>query len=95
MDLVTICLILGGVASSVATLAYFDKRIRYNKARTRAQQGRISALVQIIKLQGKRITIMDAYLSKEDGANYQANTELIELEEEAMSEYKAHDTKLT
>jgi hypothetical protein len=95
MDLVTICLILGGVASSVATLAYFDKRIRYNQARTRAQQGRISALVQIIKLQGKRITIMEAYLSKEDGANYQASTELIEREEEAMSEYKAHDTKLT
>jgi hypothetical protein len=70
MDLVTICLILGGVASSVATLAYFDKRIRSNKARTRTQQGRISALVQIIKLQGKRITIMEAYLSKEDGANF-------------------------
>jgi hypothetical protein len=69
-DLVTICLILGGVASSVATLAYFDKRIRYNKARTRAQQGRISSLVQIIKLQGKRITIIEAYLSKENGANF-------------------------
>lgn len=76
-------------------LAYYDQRIRYNKARTKAQQGRITALVQIIKLQGKRLTVVEAYLAKEDGNNYQVNTELMELEEEALEDYKAHDTKLT
>jgi len=79
----------------VGLLAYYDQRIRYNKARTKAQQGRITALVQIIKLQGKRLTVVEAYLAKEDGNNYQVNTELMELEEEALEDYKAHDTKLT
>ena len=95
MNVGTIIGVLGGIASFVAVLAYYDQRIRYNKARTRAQQGRITALVQIIKLQGKRLTVVETYLAKEDGANYQVNTELIELEEEALEDYKAHDTKLT
>jgi hypothetical protein len=38
---------------------------------------------------------MEAYLAKEDGNNYQVNAELIELEEEALEDYKTHDTKLT
>ena len=95
MNVGTIIGVLGGIASFVAVLAYYDQRIRYNKARTRAQQGRITALVQIIKLQGKRLTVVETYLSKEDGANYQVNAELIELEGEALEDYKAHDTKLT
>lgn len=95
MNVGTIIGVLGGIASFVAVLAYYDQRIRYNKARTRAQQGRITALVQIIKLQGKRLTVVETYLAKEDGANYQVNAELIELEEEALEDYKAHDTKLT
>lgn len=95
MNVGSIVAVLGGVASFVAVLAYYDQRIRFNKARTRAQQGRITALVQIIKLQGKRLTVVEAYLAKEDGNNYQVNAELLELEEEALEEYKAHDTKLT
>jgi hypothetical protein len=95
MNVGTIIGVLGGIASFVAVLAYYDQRIRYNKARTRAQQGRITALVQIIKLQGKRLTVVETYLAKEDGVNYQVNAELIELEEEALEDYKAHDTKLT
>ena len=91
----TIVAVLTGAASVVALLAYYDQRIRYNKARTKAQQGRIGALVQIIKLQGKRLTVVETYLAKEDAANYQVNAELIELEEEALDDYKAHDTKLT
>ena len=95
MNVGSIVAALGGIASFVAVLAYYDQRIRYNKARTRAQQGRITALVQIIKLQGKRLTVVETYLAKEDGNNYQVNAELIELEEEALEDYKAHDTKLT
>lgn len=95
MNVGTILAVLAGAASFVAVLAYYDQRIRYNKARTRAQQGRITALVQIIKLQGKRLTVVETYLANSDGANYQVNAELIELEEEALDDYKAHDTKLT
>jgi hypothetical protein len=95
MNVGTVVAIVGGVASCVAVLGYYDQRIKYNKARTKAQQGRISALVQIIKLQGKRITALETYISKEDGTNYQANTELLELEKEALEDYKAHDTNLT
>ncbi len=95
MNIGTIVAILTGAGSFVGLLAYYDQRIRYNKARTKAQQGRITALVQIIKLQGKRLTVVESYLAKEDGANYQINGELIELEEEALEDYKAHDTKLT
>jgi hypothetical protein len=95
MNVGSLVAVLGGVASFVAVLAYYDQRIRFNKARTRAQQGRITALVQIIRLQGKRLTVVEPYLAKEDGNNYQVNAELIELEEEALEDYKAHDTKLT
>jgi hypothetical protein len=95
MNIGTIIAVLGGIASFVAVLGYYDQRIRYNKSRTKAQQGRISALVQIIKLQGKRVTALEHYISSADGANYQVNNELIELEEEALEDYKAHDTKLT
>ena len=95
MNVGMILAVLAGAASFVAVLAYYDQRIRYNKSRTRAQQGRITALVQIIKLQGKRLTVVETYLAKEDGANYQVNAELIELEEEALEDYKDHDTKLT
>jgi hypothetical protein len=95
MNLGTILAVLGSAGSVVALLAYYDQRIRYNKARTKAQQGRISALLQIIKFQGKRLTVVETYLAKEDGANYQINAEFIELEEEALEDYKEHDTRLT
>jgi hypothetical protein len=95
MNVGTLFAILGGLASFVAVLAYYDQRIRYNKARTRAQQGRTSALVQITNLQGKRLTAIEKYLQQEDGGNYQVNTELIELEKEALEDYNTHDTKLT
>ena len=95
MNIGTIVALLTGAASFVGLLAYYDQRIRYNKARTRAQQGRITALVQIINLQGKRISVVETYLAKEDGNNYQVNADLIELEKEALEDYKAHDTKLT
>jgi len=95
MNVGTIIGVLGGIASFVAVLAYYDQRIRYNKSRTKAQQGRISALLQIIKFQGKRITVIETHLAKESKGLYQINAELIELEEEALNDYKEHDTRLT
>ena len=95
MNVGTILAVLGGAGSGVALLAYYDQRIRYNKARTKAQQGRIVALLQVIKLQGKRIAVIETYLEKEDGANYQINTELVDLERDALEDYKEHDTRLT
>jgi len=95
MNLGTVGLILSSLAALVTILGYLYKGVRFNKARSRAQQGRIEALVQIVEIQGERMTIMEAYLSKEDGGNYQMNTGLIKLEEKALSEYKKHDTNLT
>jgi hypothetical protein len=47
------------------------------------------------KYQGKRLTNLESYIAKEDEGNYQINNELIELEEEAMADYKKNDTLLT
>jgi len=69
--------------------------MQYNKSRNRAQQGRIQALSQVAKYQGKRLTNLETYIAKEDEGNYQVNNELIELEEEAMSDFKKNDTLLT
>lgn len=95
MNLGTISLILGSVASVFAILAYLYKGVRYNKARSKAQQGRIVALVQVVEFQGARLTILETYLSKEDGGNYQISSGLIKLEEKALEEYRKHDTNLT
>lgn len=95
MNLGTISLILGSVASIFAILAYLYKGIRYNKARSKAQQGRITALFQITKIQGERLTAMESCLTTTDVGNYQINTALIELEKEAFAEFKTHNTHLT
>ena len=95
MNLATLSLLLGSVASVFAILAYLYKGMRFNRARSRAQQGRIVALVQVIKIQGERVTIVETHLSKEASGNYEVNHGLIRLEEEAMEEYRKNDTKLT
>jgi len=95
MNLGTVGLILSSLAALFTILAYLYKGVRFNKARSKAQQGRIVALVQVVEIQGERLTIMEAYLSKEDGGNYSINTGLINLEEKALAEYKKHDTNLT
>jgi hypothetical protein len=95
MNLLTISTILGALAALFTILGYLYKGVRFNKARSRAQQGRIEALVQVVEIQGERMTIMEAYLSKEDGGNYQVNAGLIKLEQKALDEYKKHDTNLT
>jgi hypothetical protein len=50
--------------------------------------------LQVVKYQGKRLTNLETYIAKEDG-HYLVNNELIELEEEAMNDFKKNDTLLT
>jgi type II secretory pathway component PulJ len=95
VNLVTANLIIASLGGLVAILVYIVKGMQYNKSRNRAQQGRIQALLQVVKYQGKRLTNLETYIAKEDEGNYQVNNELIELEEEAMSDFKKNDTLLT
>ena len=95
MNLGTANLIIGSLVGLIGILVYLLKGMQYNKSRNRAQQGRIQALLQVVKYQGKRLTNLETYIAKEDEGNYQVNNELIELEEEAMSEFKKNDTLLT
>jgi len=95
MNLGTANLIIGSLVGLIGILVYLLKGMQYNKSRNRAQQGRIQALLQVVKYQGKRLTNLESYIAKEDEGNYQVNNELIELEEEAMADYKKNDTLLT
>jgi hypothetical protein len=94
LNLATICLILGGIASFLAILAHLYKGVQYNKARTKAQQGRITSLFRIQQIQGQRLTIIERHQSKKDDS-FPSDNGLQQLEEEAMNEYREHDTKLT
>jgi len=94
LNLATISLILGTIASFLAILAYLYKGVRYNKARSKAQQGRIASIFMIQQIQGQRLTNLEEYVSKKDESYAIANG-LVKLEEEAMNEYREHDTKLT
>ena len=95
MNLGTANLIIASLVGLIAILGYLLKGMQYNKSRNRAQQGRIQALFQVVKYQGKRLTNLETYIAKEDEGNYQVNNELIELEEEAMSDFQKNDTLLT
>jgi type II secretory pathway component PulJ len=95
MNLGTANLIIGSLVGLIGILVYLLKGMQYNKSRNRVQQGRIQALLQVVKYQGKRLTNLESYIVKEDEGNYQINNELIELEEEAMADYKKNDTLLT
>lgn len=95
MNLGTANLIIGSLVGLIGILVYLYKGVQHNKSRDKAQQGRIMALLQMIKYQGKRLTNLEMYIAKEDEGNYQVNNELIELEEEALADYKKNDTLLT
>ena len=95
MSLGTANLIIGSLVGLIGILVYLIKGMQYNKSRNKAQQGRIQALFQVIKYQGKRLTNLEAYIAKADEGRYQVNNELIELEEDAMKDFKENDTLLT
>jgi cell division protein FtsL len=95
MSLGTANLIIGTLVGLIALLVYLLKGVNYNKSRNKAQQGRIQALYQVIKYQGKRLTNLETYIAKEDEGHYQVNNELIELEQEALEDFQKNDTLLT
>ena len=94
MNLGTVSLILGSLAALFTILAYLYKGVRFNKARSKAQQGRIASIFRVQQIQGQRLTNLEKHMSRGD-ESYLINNGLLELEEEAMNEYKEHDTKLT
>jgi predicted aspartyl protease len=95
MNLGTANLIIGTLVGLIGILVYLIKGMQYNTSRNKAQQGRIMALMQIVKFQGKRLSNLEAYIAKEDEGHYEINNELIELEAEALADYKKNDTLLT
>lgn len=97
MNLGTIGAILGAIASFLAILAYLDKGVRNNKARLKAEKGRVISLAEIVEIQGKRIEALEFYASlpKEEGESFKPNNPLIELENKAREEYRSHHTNLT
>ncbi len=59
MSLGTANLIIGSSVGLIAILVYLLKGMQYNKSRNKAQQGRIQALFQVVKYQGKRLTNLE------------------------------------
>jgi len=49
MNLGTANLIIGSLVGLIGILVYLLKGMQYNKSRNRAQQGRIQALLQVVK----------------------------------------------
>ena len=97
MNLTTIGAILGAIASLSAILADLDQGVQNNKARLRAEKGRVISLEKIVRFQGERITALEDYASNpsDNGESFLPNKPLIDLESEAREEYKKHHTDLT
>jgi hypothetical protein len=98
MNFGTIGAVLGAIASFMGIVAYLDKGVRRNKARLRAEKGRVTSLAKIVEIQGKRIRALEIHVSRskeEDGFQFQANNALIDLERDEREEYKKHQTDLT
>jgi hypothetical protein len=97
MTLGTIGAILGAIASLLGILAYLDKGIRNNTARSKAEKGRVICLAEITEIQGKRIEALESHASlpKEESASFKPNNPLIDLENKAREEYESHHTNLT
>jgi len=101
MNLGTISLILGSIASFLLILGHLYKGVttgvKHNKARTFAQQGRIASIAAVTEYQGLRLGRIEKHLSipeKERGRFY-PDEELITLENKAMDDYESHHTNLT
>jgi hypothetical protein len=101
MNLGTISVVLTCVASFMAILTYLykgvNRGVQYNKARTLAQQGRITSVVSIVELQGLRIGNIEKHLSLpvQERGRFQPSDELLNLENKAMDDYENHHTNLT
>jgi len=101
MNLGTLSLILGSVASFLGIVTWLykgvNRGVRHNKARTIAQQGRITSVVSVVELQNLRIGNIEKYLAlpTQERGRFQPSDELIGLGNKAMDEYESHHTNLT
>jgi len=101
MNLGTISIVLTCIASFMAIFAYLyngiSKRVKHNKARTFAQQGRIASVADAVEYQGLRTGRIEKYLSipEQERGKFYPDEELINLENKAMDEYENHHTNLT
>lgn len=93
MNLVTINLIIGIVAGTIAILVYLFKGVKFNKARNKAQHGRITSLAEAATFQYQRTSAIEEHLVAT--SNFQPSKGLAELEQKALSEYESHHTNLT
>jgi len=93
MNLATINLIIGTVAGAIAILTYLWKGVKSNKARSKAQQGRITSLAEAAILQNQRTSAIEKHLVTT--SNFQPSEGLAALEQKALIEYESHHTNLT
>lgn len=93
MNLATINLIIGSIAGTIAILTYLWKGVKSNKARSTAQQGRITALAEAAIFSNQRMSAMEKHLAAT--SNFQPSEGLIALEQKALSDYESHHTNLT
>lgn len=93
MNLATINLIIGIIAGTIAILVYLWKGVKFNKARSRAQHGRITSLAEAAIFQNQRVSAIEKHLVAT--SNFQPSEGLTALEQKALSEYESHHTNLT
>jgi len=95
MNLVTVSVIIGTISSGSVILAYvykgISRGISFNTARTKAQQGRITAIVDILEIQSERLTALEEN-AKRNG--FEPTDGLRNLEQKAFEDYDSHHTTL-
>jgi len=93
MNLATINLIIGTTAGAIAIFVYLWQGVKFNKARSKAQQGRITSLAEVAIFQNQRVSAIEKHLVAT--SNFQPSEGLTALEQKALSEYESHHTNLT
>ena len=93
MNLATINLVISTIAAAIAILIYLWKGVKSNKARSKAQHGRITSLAEAMVFNNQRLSAVEKHLIAT--SNFQPSEGLIALEEKALSEYESHHTNLT
>ena len=93
MNLATINLIIGTIAGTIAILVYLWKGVKFNKARSKAQQGRITSLAEVVTFQHQRTSAIEKHLV--ETSDFRPSEGLTTLEEKALNEYESHHTNLT
>jgi len=97
MNLETVGLIVTIFGGALGILSVFWKAISRNKAKAKAQQGRIESIVDLLEIQSERTQNIERYLSIPEGERgpFQLEQGLVNLELKALDEYQKHHTNLT